>query len=86
MLPESCHSVMDLVTRFVRPVCVVWNIHQQQYHVILASLACLRQPMRPIRSASQRLSIQYPHNSPRLLRTHQQISIRAASTSSKSIG
>jgi hypothetical protein len=25
----------------------VWNIHQQQYHVILASLACLRQPMRP---------------------------------------
>jgi hypothetical protein len=47
-LPESCHSVMDLVTRFVRPVCVVWNIHQQQYHVILASLACLRQPMRPI--------------------------------------
>ena len=27
--------------------CLVWNIHQQQYHVILASLACLRQPMRP---------------------------------------
>ncbi len=42
--------------------------------------------LRQVSVAKAVLHIQYPHDSPRLLRTHQQISIRAASTSSKSIG